>query len=112
GSALNLRNGANRWEWSHRPASQSNILAALYNNTFILRLSTTDLSPGTTDTQKLGSSSLVWADLRATGITLTAIAATDIAAAANAINTTNKSAGRVVFVTTNSRLMIAAGSDA
>lgn len=49
--------------------------------------------------------------LAAQGVTTTAIAA-DIAAVANAINTTGKFIGKTVYDTTNNRLMIASGTAA
>lgn len=44
------------------------------------------------------------------GLVLQSVAATDLAAVANAINTTNKVAGKVVYDTTNFRLMVASGA--
>jgi hypothetical protein len=46
------------------------------------------------------------------GLVLQSIAAADIADIANTINTTNKAQGKVVYDTTNNRLMVADGSDA
>jgi hypothetical protein len=46
------------------------------------------------------------------GLVLQSIAATSIAAVANAINTTNKFTGKVVYDTTNNRLMVSSGSAA
>jgi len=46
------------------------------------------------------------------GLVLQTVAAADIAAIANAINTTNKVLGKVIYDTTNKRLMIADGSAA
>jgi hypothetical protein len=43
-------------------------------------------------------------------IQLRTAAATDISAAANAVNTTGKAAGTIVFDTTNSKLKIATGA--
>ena len=46
------------------------------------------------------------------GLVLQSIAAASIAAVANAINTTNKVTGKVVYDTTNNRLMVSSGSAA
>jgi hypothetical protein len=46
------------------------------------------------------------------GLVLQTISAVDIAAIANAVNTTGKTAGKVVYDTTNNRLMVANGSAA
>jgi hypothetical protein len=46
------------------------------------------------------------------GLVLQSIAAASIAAAANAINTTGKVTGKVVYDTTNNRLMVSSGSAA
>jgi len=46
------------------------------------------------------------------GLVIQTIAASAIASAANAINTTGKVAGKVVYDTTNNRIMIASGSSA
>jgi hypothetical protein len=46
------------------------------------------------------------------GLVLQSVAAADIAAIANAINTTGKAAGKVVYDTTNKRLMVADGAAA
>lgn len=46
------------------------------------------------------------------GLVVQSIAAADIAAIANAINTTNKVQGKVVYDTTNNRLMVANGAAA
>lgn len=46
------------------------------------------------------------------GLVLQSAAAASIAAVANAINTTNKVTGKVVFDTTNNRLMVSSGSAA
>lgn len=46
------------------------------------------------------------------GLVLQTISAADIAAIANAVNTTGKVAGKVVYDTTNFRLMVANGSAA
>lgn len=46
------------------------------------------------------------------GLVLQTATAASIASAANAINTTNKVQGKVVYDTTNNRLMIASGSTA
>ena len=46
------------------------------------------------------------------GLVIQSATAAVIAAAANAINTTNKVAGKVVYDTTNNRIMIASGSSA
>ena len=46
------------------------------------------------------------------GLVIQSVAATDIAAAGNAINTINKAQGKVVYDLTNHRIMIANGSAA
>jgi len=46
------------------------------------------------------------------GLVLQSIAAASIAAVANAVNTTNKVTGKVVYDTTNNRLMVSSGSAA
>jgi hypothetical protein len=46
------------------------------------------------------------------GLVLQSVAAADIADIANVINTANKAQGKVVYDTTNNRLMVADGSDA
>jgi hypothetical protein len=46
------------------------------------------------------------------GLVLQSVPAADIAAAANAINTTDKVAAKVIFDTTNNRLMVASGAGA
>jgi hypothetical protein len=46
------------------------------------------------------------------GLVLQSIAAASIAAVANAVNTTNKVTGQVVYDTTNNRLMVSSGSAA
>lgn len=46
------------------------------------------------------------------GLVLQSVAAASIAAIANAINTTSKVAGKVVFDTTNNRLMVSSGATA
>lgn len=46
------------------------------------------------------------------GLVLQSIAAASIAAIANAVNTTNKVTGKVVYDTTNNRLMVSSGSAA
>jgi hypothetical protein len=52
----------------------------------------------------------VTGDIIASSLQVPPLAATSIADAADAVNTVNKTAGTVVFDTTNSRLMIATGS--
>jgi len=46
------------------------------------------------------------------GLVLQSIAAASIAAVANAVNTTNKVTGKIVYDTTNNRLMVSSGSAA
>lgn len=44
------------------------------------------------------------------GLVIQALIATDIASIANAINTTDKVAGKIVYDTTNNRIMVASGA--
>jgi hypothetical protein len=65
------------------------------------------------DTAKTGAAQTFTAQQTLTsGLVLQSIAAADIAAVANAINTANKVAGKVVYDTTNKRLMVADGAAA
>jgi hypothetical protein len=63
------------------------------------------------DTAKTGAAQTFTAQQTLTsGLVLQSIAAADIAAVANAVNTTGKVVGKVVYDTTNRRLMIADGT--
>jgi hypothetical protein len=63
------------------------------------------------DTAKTGAAQTFTAQQTLTsGLVLQSIAAADIAAVANAINTANKVAGKIVYDTTNNRIMVASGA--
>jgi hypothetical protein len=65
------------------------------------------------DTAKLDVAQIFTAQQTVTsGLVLQSVAAADIADIANVINTANKVQGKVVYDTTNNRLMVADGSDA
>jgi hypothetical protein len=63
------------------------------------------------DTAKTGAAQTFTAQQTLTsGLVLQSVAAASIAAVANAINTASKVAGKVVFDTTNNRLMVSSGA--
>lgn len=66
-----------------------------------------------TETAKTGAAQTFSAQQTMTsGLVLQSVAASAIAAVGNAINTTNKVVGKVVYDTTNNRLMVASGATA
>ena len=91
--------------------SQNGALRFKFNS-----LATTWYVIGSTDTSGqafLGTAQTFTAQQTLTsGLVLQSIAAASIAAVANAINTTNKVTGKVVYDTTNNRLMVSSGSAA
>lgn len=63
------------------------------------------------DTAKTGAAQTFTAQQTLTsGLVLQSSAAANIAAAANAINTANKVAGKIVYDTTNNRIMVSSGA--